>query len=222
MPPDFGITIENQEQARAYLGALYSSGINNIAGLDEVGRGGLCGPVVAACVLLDPRHKIEGIRDSKKLSAAKRKILSDKIKQNSIWGIGSRDSQAIDRLNIRVATTQAAAEAALECLLAGATIDYLLCDGGLLLEDIVPCPTQAIIKGDLWIESIAAASIVAKVYRDELMVEYHKMWPEYGFKRNNGYGTKVHLEAIEKYGLTPIHRKSYGPCKNFRERGDVE
>jgi len=190
----------------------------NIAGLDECGRGPFAGPVVVSCVLLPPRHGIEGIKDSKKLSPRRRMELADAIMEVGVWGIGARTNEDIDRCNIREATFQAAADAVLQCVFSGAAIDYLLCDGGLFIADRIAVPTTAVVKGDLWFESIGAASIVAKVYRDNQMAIYHEVWPEYGFDTNQGYGTTFHREAIDKYGISPIHRRSYGMCKTAKER----
>lgn len=214
------VKFETPEEAAAFYNGLVASGYEQIAGLDECGRGPFAGPVAAACVLLPPGHGIEGICDSKKLSPTRREVLSEQIRAVSRWGIGVRECHQIDKLNISVATHQAAADAALQCMYSGAPIDFLLCDGGLHLKDVVPFPTTAAIKGDLWFECIGAASIVAKVYRDQQMSFYHDMWPEYGFDTNQGYGTKAHIAAINKYGISPIHRRSYSICKYAPERVD--
>lgn len=178
----------------------------------------LAGPVVSACVLLPPEHGIVGIKDSKKLSPKKREEISAQVEEIAYWGIGVRDSEEVDRLNIHRATQHAAEEAALRCLYSGAPIDYLLCDGGLDLQETVPFPSISVIKGDLWLECIGAASIVAKVYHDKQMVVYHDIWPEYGFNTNQGYGTKEHIKAILEYGMTPIHRRTFGVCRRAQER----
>ena len=179
----------------------------------------LAGPVVAACVLLHSGHGIKGIKDSKRLSPRRREVLAEQIMAKSWWALGSKDSREIDNMNIYKATLASAAAAAIKCQYKGAPIDFLLCDGGLVLEDSVPFPTAAAIKGDDWFECIGAASIVAKVHRDLLMKTYHTVWPEYGFNTNAGYGTKVHVDAIHKYGMVSIHRRSYGICKTAKERG---
>lgn len=212
---------EGREAADDFYSAL-SQLHNNIAGLDECGRGPFAGPVVAACVLLPKDHSIEGIKDSKKLSPKKRETLAQKIMDAGYWGIGVRNSEDIDNSNIRIATFQAAAEAYLQCRFSGAPIDFLLCDGGLFLDSTlkVDIPTTSIVKGDHWYTEIGAASIVAKVYRDNVMSVYHELWPEYGFNTNQGYGTGFHREAIEKYGISPIHRRSYGMCKTAKVRSD--
>lgn len=193
-------------------------GFTAIAGLDEVGRGPMAGPVVAACVLLPPDHGIVGIKDSKKLSAKRREIFAEQIVDKGFWGIGVCGNEDIDRINIHQATHRAAREAVTRCIFLGAPIDYLLCDGGLDLRDAVLFPAISVIKGDLWFECIGAASIVAKVYRDKQMLVYHEIWPEYGFDTNCGYGTSQHLSAIKKYGLAPVHRKSFGICRKVRRR----
>lgn len=214
------IKFASSEEAVSFYKSLVSSGYANIAGLDECGRGPYAGPVVAACVLLPENHGIKGIKDSKKLSPRRREELSEQIMAAARWGIGVRDCKVVDSLNIRVATYQAAADASLQCLYSGAPIDFLLCDGGLHLGGMVPFPTTAAVKGDLWFECIGAASIIAKVYRDRQMLFYHDVWPEYGFKTNQGYGTKAHLKALAEYGMSPIHRRSFGVCKTAMERKD--
>jgi len=209
---------DSSESALGFYHSLIANGYQSIAGLDECGRGPYAGPVVAACVLLPRDHGIVGIKDSKRLSRAKREKLAAEIMSVAVCGIGVRENTCIDDVNIRVATHLAAADAALQCMYSGASIDYLLCDGGLYLEDRVPFLTTPIIKGDKWFECISAASIVAKVYRDTQMMFYHDIWPEYGFDTNSGYGTKSHIEAIKRYGISPIHRRSFGICKSAPER----
>ena len=211
------VKFQNQEEADAFLSGL---GVSFIAGVDEVGRGPFAGPVVSACVLLPPGHGIVGIKDSKKLSAKRREDLAEQIMAKSQWSIGIRDSVQVDTHNIREATFQAATDAAFGCSTQSKMpMEFLLCDGGLHIKERVHgIPMVAVIKGDQWFESIGAASIVAKVYRDTQMAAYHEVWPEYGFKTNQGYGTKFHQEAIEKYGITPIHRRSFGMCKTAQVR----
>lgn len=215
------LKFENQEEADQFLAKLRNDTYTSVAGLDECGRGSYAGPVVAACVLLKPDHGIKGIRDSKRLSPRRRAVLAEQIMANSWWALGSRDNYQIDELNVYKATLESAAAAAIKCLYKGAPIDFLLCDGGLVLETTVPFPTVAVIKGDDWYECVGAASIVAKVHRDNLMAAYHEIWPEYGFNTNAGYGTKVHISAIHKYGMIDIHRRSYGICKTAKVRGNV-
>lgn len=217
-----GLQFSSRDQANTHINNFcVSNGFSSIAGVDECGRGPLVGEVVAACVLLPPNHGIVGITDSKRLTAKKREFLAEEIKEKSFWGIGSRSNKDIDRLNIRVATFQAAADAVMNCFYSGGIPDYVLCDGGLLISDMIPFPTDSVIKGDLFFECIGAASIVAKVYRDQQMAMYDSVWPEYGFSSNQGYGTKFHVEAINKYGVTPLHRRSFNICKHAKERKDV-
>ena len=213
MAPPKELRFDSSEAANKFLEEFSSLAI---AGVDECGRGPFAGPVVAACVILPKDHSITGIRDSKKLSAKRREFLSEQIMEVAVWGIGARSNEAIDSLNIREATFQAAADAVLQCVHAGNVIDHVLCDGGLFIDNMIPMPSTSIIKGDDWFECISAASIIAKVYRDRQMAAYHDIWPEYGFKSNSGYGTQFHREAIMKYGLTPIHRRTYGLCKEYK------
>jgi ribonuclease HII len=190
--------------------SLKQKGFQRIAGVDEVGRGPLAGPVVAASVILPDDFYLPGINDSKKLTEAKREQLYEDIVKNCVsYGIGIVQAEEIDVLNIYQATKKAMVHAVHALCMKP---DYLLIDA---LEIDVPFPQESIIKGDAKSVSIAAASIVAKVTRDRLMVEYSKKYPEYGFEKNAGYGTKEHLEAIRRYGPTPIHRKSFSPIKEM-------
>lgn len=209
---------ENINQARSFYTNLVSEGFQGVAGVDEVGRGAYAGPVAVACVLLPANHGIEGIKDSKKLSIKRRTILAAEITSKCFWALGFRYNEDIDRLNIREATFQAAVDAVLRCSESGAPIDYVLCDGGLNIDERIPFASNSVVKGDLWFESISAASIVAKTHRDLMMADYHKKWPEYGFNTNQGYGTKFHKEAIGKHGISPIHRKTFGICRTAKVR----
>lgn len=183
----------------------YDKGYLYIGGIDEAGRGPLAGPVVAAVVVFKQNTKIEGINDSKKLSEAKREELFDIIKEQALdYGIGIVNNNEIDEFNILQATYMAMKKA-INCL--EKTPDYLLIDAATIPG--VDTPQKPIIKGDSKSISIAAASILAKVTRDSIMYQYDEMYPEYGFKGHKGYGTKEHYEAIEKHGITPIHRKSF-------------
>ena len=176
-----------------------------ICGIDEVGRGPLAGPVVASVVVFKPNTKIEGINDSKKLSEAKREELFDIIKEKALdYGIGIVNNEDIDKYNILNATYMAMKKA-LNCL--ENQPDYLLIDAATIPG--VDINQKPIIKGDSKSISIAAASILAKVTRDNIMYQYDEIFPEYGFKSHKGYGTKEHYEAIEKHGITRIHRKSF-------------
>lgn len=180
-----------------------------IAGIDEVGRGPLAGPVVAATVILPRDFHVLEINDSKQLSEAKRDALFDKIKNEALAiGVGIKDETIIDKVNIYQATKLAMIEA----------VENLSIDPQHLLIDAMKLelaiPQTSIIKGDAKSLSIAAASIVAKVTRDRMMKDYNEEYPGYGFDKNAGYGTKVHLEGLEKYGVTPIHRKTFAPVKD--------
>ena len=182
-----------------------------IAGVDEVGRGPLCGDVVTAAVILDPNNPIVGLTDSKKLSEKKREALFDVIKQNALaWCVARASVDEIDELNILHATMLAMQRA-----VSGLNIkpNYVLVDGN-------RCPnfgiqTQAVVKGDLLVAEISAASILAKVTRDREMVELDKLYPQYGLAKHKGYPTKDHLNAIELYGVNHLYRKSFAPIKRL-------
>ncbi len=193
------IGVEFEKQA-------HSEGFRLVAGVDEVGRGCLAGAVVAAAVILDLSKPLpEFLNDSKKLSAKKREIIAEEIKQNALaYAIGQIEADEIDRINILEATKKAMI-AAVEKL--SSKPDFLLIDA-LQLKDL-DIPQKGIIKGDATSASIAAASIIAKVYRDNLMSELDKTYPVYGFARHAGYGTKAHFEALKTHGACPLHRKSF-------------
>lgn len=187
-----------------------NAGYQYIAGIDEVGRGPLAGPVVSAAVILNPDKPIYGLDDSKKLSLAKRTQLFDEINENAIAvGIGVVTPSEIDRINILQATKKAMNLAVSELPIVA---DYLLVDA---VKIDNPIPQKVIIKGDLRSNSIAAASIIAKVTRDNMMKEYDNQYPGYGFMSNAGYGTKEHLEGLENRGATPIHRRSFSPVPKY-------
>ena len=189
---------------------LYNNGINFIAGIDEVGRGPLVGPVVTAAVILPKDFYDERINDSKKLTEKKRELLYDVIMENAISvGIGISSEDVIDEINILNATKRAMLEAVNNL---NVKPEHLLIDAVKLNTDI---PQISIIKGDAKSESIAAASIIAKVTRDRMMIELDKIHPEYDFKHNKGYGTKKHIEAIRKYGIIKEHRKTFAPCDEY-------
>ena len=189
---------------------LYNNGINYIAGIDEVGRGPLVGPVVTAAVILPKDFYDERINDSKKLTEKKRELLYDVIMENAISvGIGISSEDVIDEINILNATKKAMIEAVNNL---NVRPEHLLIDAVKLDIDI---PQTSIIKGDAKSESTAAASIIAKVTRDRMMVELGKLHPEYDFKHNKGYGTKKHIEAIRKYGIIKEHRKTFAPCDEY-------
>ena len=188
---------------------LYDKGFKYICGVDEAGRGPLCGPVVAAAVILKKGDIIEGVNDSKKLSEKKREKLYEDIMAQAISvGVGISDVDVIEEINILNATKKAMCEAISNLEIKP---EYVLIDGNQPIDISIPFDT--VVKGDLKSESIAVASIIAKVTRDRLLREYDKQYPEYGFAKHKGYGTKAHIEAIKKYGLTPIHRPSF--CSKF-------
>ncbi|MEG9498624.1 ribonuclease HII [Mannheimia indoligenes] len=180
-----------------------------IAGVDEVGRGPLVGAVVTAAVILDPNNPIEGLMDSKKLSEKKRLALAEEIKAKALsWSLGRAEPAEIDELNILHATMLAMQRA-----VAGLHIqpDFILVDGNRPPQFSVP--TQAVIKGDSLVAEISAASIIAKVARDQEMEELDKQFPQYGFAKHKGYPTKLHFEKLIEFGATPYHRKSFAPVK---------
>ena len=201
------------EEMKTFERKLYAEGYSFIAGIDEVGRGPLAGPVVSACVVLPSDFDILGVDDSKKVTEKKRNELYDLILENALcYGIGEKDNKVIDEVNILEATKLAMrdAVAAADRMLkekTGESIDYCLFDAMKIPE--VEKPQSSIIKGDAKSVSIAAASIVAKVYRDRMMVEYDSVYPGYGFASNKGYGTKVHYEGLDEKGFTPIHRRTF-------------
>lgn len=199
------------ERMTKYERALYKQGYARLAGIDEAGRGPLAGPVIAAACVLPKGALICGIDDSKKLTAAERDVLfSALLKLEDIdYAIGMVSAEVIDRINILQATFEAM-RIALASLKTAA--DYLLVDGNQLIPKVLT-PGKAIVKGDSHSQSIAAASILAKKTRDDLMQDYHKLWPEYGFSQHKGYPTKKHLEALERFGPSPIHRLSFAPLK---------
>ncbi|MGC2236582.1 MAG: ribonuclease HII [Pyrinomonadaceae bacterium] len=183
-----------------------ADGYSFIAGIDEVGRGCLAGAVVAAACILDLSRPLpEGLNDSKKLTAKKREQIAEELKQSAVaFSIAQIEAEEIDRINILQATKKAM-RLAVEALQPKA--DFLLIDAVQLKE--ISLPQKSIIKGDAVSASIAAASILAKTYRDNLMRELDKTFPEYGFAKHVGYGTKAHFEAIRKHGACPLHRKSF-------------
>ena len=200
------------EKMLAYEKELYTQGIQLIAGVDEVGRGPLAGPVVAAAVILPEDCKISGLNDSKKIPKSKHKEIYEAVLQNAVAiGIGIKDNQVIDQVNIYEATKLAMMEAIgqLEPQPQHLLIDAMKLD--------LPIPQTSIIKGDANSLSIAAASIVAKVTRDQMMEEFDREYPGYDFAQNAGYGTVKHLAGLDKLGVTPIHRRSFEPIKSMCE-----
>ena len=190
-----------------YERELLAQGYRYIAGVDEVGRGPLAGPVVCAAVImpLDPESVIDGVDDSKKLSEKKRETLSALIKERALaYCIFEVSETEIDRINILEAT-----KLGMKNALAGLSVtpDTVLTDGNMTLD--IPYPQKSVVHGDALSYSIGAASIIAKVYRDNLMDEYAKIYPAYAFEKNKGYGTAAHIQAIKEQGLCPIHRRTF-------------
>ena len=187
--------------------AARKNGALRIAGLDEVGRGPMFGPVVAAAVILAPTKRFDGLTDSKKLSEKKRLELDVEIRAQAVaWAIAAVDSETIDRINIRQASLLAMRLAVEQLALSP---DYLLIDGVDTID--WPCQQQSVIQGDGTSFSIAAASVLAKVYRDRLLIELDQQFPGYGLASHKGYCSQVHLEALARLGPTPLHRKSFNP-----------
>ncbi len=209
-------------EMKTYENEIRSRGFKYIAGVDEVGRGPLAGPVVAACALLPEDFDVLGVDDSKKLSEKKREALFDEIKEKAIaWGIGSKGPEVIDEINILEATKLAMKDAvkAADMMLKeklGETIDFVIFDA-MKIDDLGK-EQLSLIKGDQKSVSVAAASILAKVTRDRLMIEYENEYPGYAFASNKGYGTKAHYEGIERLGITPIHRRSFLTKLRLKER----
>ena len=192
-----------------YEKTAWASGAKLVAGVDEVGRGSLFGPVVAAAVVLDPCYRIRGLRDSKLLAAERREVLSQRIREHAMaWAIAAVDAARIDQINIYHASRLAMREAVLQLNPAS---DYLLIDAMRLDCDL---PQQAIIHGDALSASIAAASILAKVERDRMISEWDPVFPIYGLRSNKGYSTPKHLAALREHGPSPLHRQSFAPVWN--------
>ena len=202
--------IWNAEEKLSYEKALIAKGYRYIIGVDEVGRGPLAGPVVCAAVVmpLDENSLIVGVDDSKKLSAKKREQLAKEIKNRALcYQIIEIDEKQIDEMNILQAT-RLGMKKAVENLPQG---EVVLTDGNMTLD--IALPQQSVVHGDALSYSIGAASIIAKVHRDNLMDEYAKTYPQYAFEKNKGYGTAEHIKGIKEYGLCPIHRRTF--TKNF-------
>ena len=184
----------------------HADGFSTVAGIDEAGRGPLAGPVVAAAVILPPGFELPGLNDSKQLSAKKREALYTALMEDPAVkkSVAQASVEEIDRLNILRATHLAMARAAQGL----SPLPQLCIIDGLPVPNF-PLPSRNLVKGDARCLSIAAASILAKVTRDHMMIEYDRIYPEYGFAKHKGYGTKQHMEAIRQYGLSPIHRRSF-------------
>lgn len=185
-----------------------------VAGVDEAGRGPLAGPVVAAAVILDDNNPLEGLRDSKRLTAARRDRLFDEIREKALaWSVASASVAEIDTINILQATL-VAMQRAVDGLLPMA--EFVFIDGNRC--PALACPTQAVIKGDDRVAAISAASIIAKVTRDREMQSLDEQYPGYGLAQHKGYPSKAHLAALESLGITDIHRRSYAPVRKILER----
>lgn len=198
-----------------YEKELYEKNITLIAGVDEVGRGPLVGPVVAAAVILPKNYHLEGLTDSKKLSEKKRNLFYEILKREAISiGVGIISAKKIDEVNIYEASKLAMLEA-LKNL--NVTPEHVLIDAMKLELDM---PSTSIIHGDALSESIAAASVIAKVTRDDMMYELHKKYPEYHFDKHKGYPTKLHLECLEKFGPLENYRFTYKPVRDLIEKGE--
>ena len=207
---------EHNQQVELNLFAPEEAATQRVCGVDEVGRGPLCGPVVTAAVILDPQRPIEGLNDSKKLSEKKRDALFDEIKGKALaWCIARADVEEIDELNILHATMLAMQRAVAGL---GVQPDLALIDGNRCPQ--LSCRAEAVIKGDGKVPEISAASILAKVARDREMAEMEKLYPGYGIAVHKGYPTKVHMEALKKLGATPIHRRSFKPVREVLEAAE--
>jgi ribonuclease HII len=199
--PDFTIELEAMR-----------NGARHVCGIDEAGRGPWAGPVIAAAVVLDPGCIPAGLDDSKKLTEARREALFEPILASARVGIGIADVERIDRDNILAATLWAMAQALNQI----DGVDLALVDGNRAPQ--LPCPVQTIVEGDARSLSIAAASIIAKVTRDRIMIGHDATYPLYGFARHKGYGTAFHQAALKRHGPTPLHRKSFAPVAAFFSR----
>ena len=187
---------------------LRARGFASIAGVDEVGRGSLFGAVVAAAVVLSPRHPVRGLNDSKQLTPQRREVLARRICERALaWSIAEIDAATIDRVNIYHAS-RLAMKVAVESL--GFPPDYLLIDA---VSIDIPIAQWPMVKADECCHAVAAASIVAKVYRDRKMCEFHEVYPEYGLVRHKGYSCPEHYRALKKHGPTPLHRMSFEPVR---------
>lgn len=188
-----------------------------LAGVDEVGRGPLAGPVVTAAVVLDPQRPVMGLADSKRLSANRRQALAEEIRQAALaWALGRAEVAEIDELNIYQATLLAM-QRAVAALPEPA--DAVLVDGN--RAPVFACPAQAVVGGDGRVPAISAASILAKVSRDEEMLALHRRWPQYGFDRHKGYPTRQHLAAIREHGVLSEHRRSFAPVADRLAQGEL-
>ena len=196
------------------IGFDFATGTIFVAGVDEVGRGPLAGPVVAAAVILDPERPIEGLADSKKLSEKRREALAEVIKEQALsWALGRAEVEEIDRLNILQASLLAMQRAVVSLQPAA---EFALVDGNRCPD--LACPAEAVIKGDDRVPVISAASVIAKVARDREMVALEQTFPGYGLAQHKGYPTKAHLESLQRLGVATIHRRTFGPVRKILER----
>ena len=207
------LTEEDLKDTYQFERDLREKGYSLIGGVDEVGRGPLVGPVVAACCVLPEKFHLEGLTDSKKLSEKKREFFFEEIKKQAItYGIGIVDEKRIDEINIYQATKEAMIQAINLC---NPKPEAVLTDA---MKLDIDAPVTPIVKGDLRSITISAASVLAKVTRDHMLYDLDEKYPMYDFKHNVGYPTKKHLAAIEEYGIIPEHRRSYGPVKDYLEK----
>ena len=191
----------------------FTRGLRLVAGVDEVGRGPLAGAVVAAAVILDPARPIAGLADSKKLTKARREALAPMIQEYALaWALGRAEVEEIDSINILQASLLAMRRAVLALQIAP---EFALIDGNRCPD--LPCPAEAVIKGDSRVAAISAASILAKVARDQEMVVLDAAYPGYGLAQHKGYPSKAHLAALEALGVSPLHRRSFGPVRRLIE-----
>jgi ribonuclease HII len=209
--------LDSRERKRLHKMSLHEQrlvrlGYQQIAGIDEAGRGPLAGPVVAAACILPCRYLLPQLNDSKQLSCEQREELFIQITSDAriIYGVGIASVERIDQINILQATFEAMQESVKNL---ASPPDYLLIDGNQL--PAFDCPKEGIVRGDAASISIAAASIIAKVTRDRIMIAVSARWPQYGFAQHKGYGTPQHLEAFERWGPCPLHRKSFEPIKSW-------
>ncbi len=208
-----------QSELSLFADEDFASAPTLVAGVDEAGRGPLAGPVCAAAVILDPARPIEGLNDSKKLSVKQREALEPLIKERALaWCVAWGSVEEIDEINI-LQSTMATMRRAVEGL--STKPDSLIIDGTKVPQGLT-MPAVAQPKADGTYEAVAAASILAKTARDRLLTEYETLYPGYGFAQHAGYGTALHLEAIERLGVTPVHRKTFNPIKTMIEEGRVK
>jgi ribonuclease HII len=197
--------------------SYWAQGVQLIAGVDEVGRGPLAGPVVAAAVILGPAHGIVGLADSKVLTAARREALVPIIQERALcWALGRAEVEEIDCINILQASLLAMRRAVLALRLAP---ELVLVDGNRC--PTLPCTAEAVVKGDACVASISAASIIAKVARDREMCELDERHPGYGFAGHKGYSCRAHFDALERLGVSPIHRRSFAPVRRLLTGGEL-